>query len=149
MPNPTYVLILEYNLGSDQKNPSQKAPTEWILLWILHNYSQPTKKGIKLKYFFRLLNFNFSHLLHIQLGWLEELVIGLINCLAFWCRNSYYIIRVFTGMGKLYQILHRWKRISLQRFLTNSHFPVRDIFQWGRHIQIQCQVLQFKITRNF
>lgn len=137
MPNPTCVLILEYNLGLDQKSPSQKSPTEWILLWILHNYSQPTKKGIKLEYFFRLLNFNFSHLLHIQLGWLEELVIDLINCLAFWCRNSYYIIRVFTEVGKLFQILRRWGRLSLQKFLTNSHFPLQDLFHLGRHFLIQ------------
>lgn len=112
------------SFGFRTENPSQKSPTEWILLWILQNYSQPTKKEIKLEYFFRLLNFNFSHLLHIQLEWLEEFVIDLINCLAFWWRNSCYIIRDFTEVGTLFQILHRWERLPLQRFLTKKHFSL-------------------------
>ena len=40
------VLILECNLGSDEKSPFQKSPTGWILLWFLHNYFQLAKKGI-------------------------------------------------------------------------------------------------------
>lgn len=85
-------------------------------------------KEIKLEYFVRLLNFNFSHLLHIQLEWLEEFVIDLINCLAFSWRNSYYIIRDFTEVGTLVQILHRRGRLSLQRFLTKKHFSLGLIF---------------------
>lgn len=114
--------------GFRTENPSQKSPTEWILLWILQNYSQPTKKEISWNIFFRLLNFNFSHLLHIQLECLDELVIDLINCLAFWWRNSYHIIRDFTEVGTLFQILHRRGRLSLQRFLTKNHFSLGQTF---------------------